>query len=443
MEIPVTVTERLMEAYLRRSFARQMHFELGTPLALPDVTAQQPRVLYLHIPFCESLCPFCSFHRVLLNQLKATTYFRALRQELRIIADKGYQPDIVYVGGGTPTILPEELARTLELVRSLFPVRQVSVETNPNHLREDVLTVLKAAAVDRLSVGIQTFDDGLLRNMGRYESYGSGDQNRERLRFAQGWFGTLNADMIFNLPGQSETALLRDLDILIHEVRVDQASIYPLMTSMRTVKAMSKSMGPYSLRNEKPFFDRIRHEMAPHYQLSSVWCYSRNAGLTDEYIISNTSFIGAGSGAFSYLDGVMYANTFSINRYARMIHATGTAVTAHRVLQDFHQARYDLVMALFGLCLHKDDFLKRYGGRFFTLLWKEFLALRLAGTIVDDAGEIRLTRRGQYHWVIMMREFFNGVNNFRDQMRDHVRAERDMPDRPAHPLDKHHARQPG
>ena len=57
----MTVTERLMDVYLRRSYARQMHFELGTPLALPDVTGQQPRVLYLHIPFCESLCPFCSF----------------------------------------------------------------------------------------------------------------------------------------------------------------------------------------------------------------------------------------------------------------------------------------------------------------------------------------------------------------------------------------------
>jgi len=416
-----------MDAYLRRSFARQMNFELGIPQALPGVTAQQPKVLYLHIPFCESLCPFCSFHRVLLNLPRAATYFRALRQELRIIADKGYQPEIVYVGGGTPTILPQELARTLELVRSLFPVRQVSVETNPNHLRDDVLTVLKAAAVDRLSVGIQTFDDGLLRNMGRYDAYGSGDQNRERLRFAQGWFGTLNADMIFNLPGQSEASLLRDLDILNHEVQVDQTSIYPLMTSARTVKAMSKAMGPYSRRNEKPFFDLIRQEMASDYQLSSVWCYSRNAGLADEYIISNTSFIGAGSGAFSYLDGVMYANTFAINRYVRMIHATGTAITAHRTLQDLDQARYDLVMALFGLCLLKDDFLNRYEGRFFGLLWKEFLALRLAGTIIDNAGEIRLTRRGQYHWIIMMREFFNGVNNFRDQMRDHVRAERAMP----------------
>lgn len=436
----MTVTERLLDAYLRRSYARQMYFKLGVPMALPEAGPVQPAVLYIHIPFCESLCPFCSFHRVLLTLPKATTYFKALRRELRIIFDKGYRPYIVYVGGGTPTVLPEELASTLDLVHSLFPVQQVSVETNPNHLREDVLAVLKTAGVHRLSVGIQTFDDALLKDMGRYASYGSGAQNRERLQLTQGWFTTLNCDMIFNLPGQTEQSLMRDLETLVHEIRIDQASMYPLMTSNRTEKAMLKSMGAYSLDNEKPFYDRVRREMAQEYQLSSVWCFSRNAGLIDEYIIADTSYIGVGSGAFSYLDGVMYSNTFAINRYGRMINNTGAAVTAHRVLHNHEQARYDLVMSLFGLSLSKDEFRHKYQGRFFSLLWKEFLALRHIGAIVDDGDRIRLTRRGQYYWVIMMRDFFAGVNNFRDQMRDHVRAERAMLEVPIHAPGVHRER---
>ncbi len=431
------ITESLLDAYLRRSYARQMYLKLGAPVALPEVGPVQPAVLYVHIPFCESLCPFCSFHRVLLTLPKARTYFKALRRELRIISDKGYKPSIVYVGGGTPTVLPEELAATLDLVRSLFPVRQVSVETNPNHLREDVLSVLEAAGVDRLSVGIQTFDDALLKNMGRLAPYGSGAQNRERLQFAQGRFTTLNADMIFNLPGQSERSLIRDLQTLVEDVRVDQASLYPLMTSKRTERAMLKSMGAYSLNNEKRFYDRVRREMAQDYRPSSVWCFSRHAGLIDEYIIADTSYIGAGSGAFSYLDGVMYANTFAINRYGRMIDKAGAAVTAHRVLQSHERARYDLVMTLFGLSLNKGDFRHKYRGNFFSFLWKEFLALRLTGAIVDDGERIRLTRRGEYYWVIMMREFFTGVNNFRDQMRDHVMAERAMPEVLAQAQDVH------
>jgi coproporphyrinogen III oxidase-like Fe-S oxidoreductase len=420
------VGEQLLDAYLRRSFARHMYFRLGEPVVLPQAGAVQPAVLYIHIPFCESLCPFCSFHRVRLALPKATTYFNALRHELQVIADKGYQPTIVYIGGGTPTALPDELATILDLARSLFPVRQVSVETNPNHLRDDVLSVLKAGGVHRLSVGIQTFDDKLLKRMGRYSLYGTGAQNRERLQFAQGWFQTLNVDMIFNLPGQTEQSLLRDLEILVDETRVDQASVYPLMTSKRTGKAMAKTMGPYSLNNEKRFYEQIRGHMGKDYGLSSIWCFSRNAGLIDEYIIADTNYIGAGSGAFSYLDGVMYANTFSLNRYARMINKAGTAVTAHRALDEYERARYDLVMNLFGLSLAKREFRRKYNGHFFSLLWKEFLALRLAGAIVDDGDTIRLTRRGQYYWVIVMREFFSGVNNFRDQMRDHVRAERAM-----------------
>lgn len=420
----MTLAERLLDSYLRRNFDQQMYLDLGQSAMLPEASASQPEVLYIHIPFCESLCPFCSFHRVKMNQARAAVYFKALWQELRVIADKGYRPSILYVGGGTPTIMPDELARTLGLVRSLFPIEQVSVETNPNHLRDDILQILGEARVDRLSVGIQTFDNELLKQMDRYAPYGSGEQNRERLVFAADRVGTLNVDMIFNLPGQSEQSLQRDLDILVGELQVKQASIYPLMTSRRTGKAMEKTMGAYSLQNEKPFYDRLRRAMANDYDLSSVWCFSRSQGLTDEYIIADTSYLGAGSGAFSYLGGVMYANTFAIGRYGRMIHKTGAAITAQRHLKESQQARYDIVMALFGLSLSKKEYRDKYQGRFFGLLRKELLALRLLGATIDDGERILLSRHGQYLWVIMMREFFTGVNNFRDQMRAHVRAER-------------------
>ena len=286
------------------------------------------------------------------------------------------------------------------------------------------MQILTEAGVDRLSVGIQTFDNALLKKMDRYAPYGSGEQNRERLAFAADRIGTLNVDMIFNLPGQSEQSLQNDLDILIDELQVSQASVYPLMTSRRTGKAMRSTMGDYSLHNERTYYDRLRQCMAKDYLLSSVWCFSRTRGLTDEYIIADTSYIGAGSGAFSYLNGTMYANTFAIGRYGRMIHKTGAAITAQRRLTEFQQARYDIVMTLFGLSLKKEEHREKYHGRFFSLLRKELLALRLLGATADDGEHIHLTRNGQYLWVIMMREFFTGVNNFRDQMREHVRAER-------------------
>ena len=187
---------------------------------------------------------------------------------------------------------------------------------------------------------------------------------------------------------------------------------------------MQSTMGDYCLQNERTYYDRLRQRMAKDYLLSSVWCFSREKGLTDEYIIADTSYIGAGSGAFSYLNGTMYANTFALGRYGRMIHKTGAAITAQRRLSEFQQARYDIVMTLFGLSLKKAEYREKYDRHFFRLLRKELLALRLLGATVDDGEHIHLTRTGQYLWVIMMRGFFTGVNNFRDQMREHVRAER-------------------
>lgn len=102
--------------------------------------------------------------------------------------------------------MPDETEKTLTLVQSLFPVRQISVETNPNHLNKSVFTHLKAAGVNRLSTGIQSFDDAMLKRMGRLDSYGSGRQSIERLQFAQGQFDTINADMILISPNRVETA---------------------------------------------------------------------------------------------------------------------------------------------------------------------------------------------------------------------------------------------
>ena len=91
----------------------------------------------MHVPFCEVLCPFCSFHRVRYNESKTARYFEALRREIRLYHEAGFRFSDVYVGGGTPTVNADELLATLELVRDLSPVRTISIETNPNHLEPD------------------------------------------------------------------------------------------------------------------------------------------------------------------------------------------------------------------------------------------------------------------------------------------------------------------
>lgn len=414
-------------AVLKREYRASMRFGPATAPAAPPAVAR-PLQLYMHIPFCESLCPFCSFHRVQFREEKAVPYFEALRAEIRSYHARGFSFTDVYVGGGTPTIAPQELGATLALIRSLWPVRTVSVETNPNHLREPLLAQLAAAGVDRLSVGVQSFDDELLRQMQRFGPYGSGAQIRERLVAARGRFPTLNVDMIFNLPNQTGAMLERDLATLL-ELDVDQVSFYPLMTASSARHRMDRTLGRVTSGRRHEFYRRILAVLRPRYRASSAWCFTRagpapaDAALIDEYIVDHDEFVGVGSGAFSYVDGRLYATTFSLNQYRRLAGAGGSAITQSKCLTVKERMRYDFLVRLFGLSLPYADVERRYGRAFWLRMAPELAAMRLLGAIRFMPGRLELTDTGMYCWLLMMAEFFNAVNEFRDQMRLHIRAE--------------------
>jgi len=124
------------------------------------------------------------FFRVEFKEDRALTYFDALRKEIQIATDVGYCFDELYIGGGTPTVMPEQLIETIRFVTERHPVASISTETNPDDLDDEFLPELKVAGVRRLSVGVQSFDDNLLREMGRLEKYGNGVQIRQRLHRA-------------------------------------------------------------------------------------------------------------------------------------------------------------------------------------------------------------------------------------------------------------------
>ncbi len=420
----MTWFERPLVYVLRREYAAAMRFAEEEIAQGPPAAPARPCQLYVHVPFCEVLCPFCSFHRVRYREEKTARYFDALRREIRLYHDAGFRFADVYVGGGTPTVDPAELLATLELVRSLSPVRTISVETNPNHLDPAMLGRYRAAGVTRLSVGVQSFDDGLLGAMDRLEKYGSGAQIRARLGAAQGIFPTLNVDMIFNLPGQTLAMLDRDLDWL-REIDVDQVSFYPLMTAPTARHKMAKTMGSSDAALRHPMYERILDRLLPHYRPSSAWCFSRGEGMFDEYIIDQDDYVGVGSGAFSFVGGTMYSTTFSLNHYCRRVEEGCTGVTNRRRLSLRERMRYDFLVRLFGGELRCDQIASRYGWRFLVALAPELAAMRAIGAIRHDPDALRLTRRGLYCWVLMMAEFFNAVNAVREQMREHIRAELD------------------
>jgi coproporphyrinogen III oxidase-like Fe-S oxidoreductase len=258
--------------------------------------------------------------------------------------------------------------------------------------------------------------------MDRLEKYGSGEATRSRLAAAQGIFPTLNVDMIFNLPGQTLALLEHDLDVL-QALRADQVSFYPLMTAPTARHKMEKSMGLSDPKLRHPMYERILQRLLGEYQASSAWCFSRNRGMFDEYIIDQNDYVGVGSGAFSYVGGACFSTTFSLNHYCRRIEGGQSGITQRRPVGIREQTRYDYLVRLFGGELRRDYFERRYGKAFWLRMAPELLAMRAIGATHHDADAIRLTQRGMYCWVLMMAEFFNSVNSVREQMREHIRAE--------------------
>lgn len=415
----------LLNWYFCRSHRR--YVRLGDDVGasqLPLPSGDRQYLLYLHIPFCAVLCPFCSFHRVEFREDRATRFFQALRREIELIGRSGFRFSELYIGGGTPTVLPEELIATIHFLRGQHAITRISVETNPDDLESDRVLHLRDSGVNRLSVGVQSFDDRLLQEMRRYDKYGSSVQIRRRLKSARGYFDTLNVDMIFNLPHQTEASLSKDLQILTDEIGADQVSFYPLMSADTTLKAINKEIGVVSYERERPFYEMIAaHMLAGGYTRSSTWCFSRTTSMVDEYITEHEEYLGLGSGAFSYLAGAVYASTFSINHYLSLIESGRSGIVRRSSLSRREQMRYYLLMQLFGGSLDLDAAQKRFDDRFCHELRAELAALRIIRAVYKSGAALCLTERGYYLLLIMMREFFSGVNKFREQMRHNISDE--------------------
>jgi coproporphyrinogen III oxidase-like Fe-S oxidoreductase len=427
----------------KREFARSLKFEEGILPKLPSSGDEKPRLLYMHIPFCEELCPYCSFHRIAFTEPLTRKYFKALRREIKLYQEKGYKFKGIYVGGGTPTVLIDELAETLHLAREIFPIKDISVETNPNHLTAKNIEILQQSGINRLSVGVQTFNDDLLKKIGRYEKYGSGDVIAERLKNTQGCFDTLNADMIFNFPGQTSEMLDEDLTILLN-LNMNQTTFYPLMVSSITQETMKKTIGAVDFRGEQKLYELIVRRLENNYDFSSAWCFSRKKALSeaplitrplasaagprldrgdsksrgiDEYVVDYDEYAGLGSGAIGYLHGTCYSNTFDIAEYIASLEQGRLPLKASRKFNLHDQMSYDFLMKLFSTNLDIAAMQEKYNGKFLKTLWKEIAAFEIIRAFRYFPPYMHLTPRGHYLWVIMMREFFIAVNNFREYCR--------------------------
>jgi coproporphyrinogen III oxidase-like Fe-S oxidoreductase len=417
------LAERLLTPVIRTLNSRYLALGHADLARLPGPAPGGEYLLYVHVPFCQRLCPYCSFNRFPFSEARAVPYFGQLREEMRMVADLGYDFASMYVGGGTPTIMLDELCRTIDLARELFSIKEVSSETNPNHLIPEYVEAL-APRVQRLSVGVQSFDDGLLKQMERFDKYGSGAEILERIQATAGAFHSMNVDMIFNFPSQTEAMLRHDVEMLELST-CNQTTFYPLMASPVVNRELARTVGPVDYKREAQFYEILSQQLSDAFENGSAWTFSRKAGgMIDEYIVDYEEYVGIGSGAFSYLDGTLYVNTFSLREYADQLGAGRMGVAGAKSFASHERMRYRFLMELFGLRLDKRVFERDFGLSIDRGLRLEMGYMRAVGAFDQDDDEaLTLTPRGRYLMVAMMREFFIGVNNVRDQARSALKPD--------------------
>jgi coproporphyrinogen III oxidase-like Fe-S oxidoreductase len=443
------ISEHLLTKAVETCTKFYLNLKPTSEVRMPAPKPDKKYMLYMHVPFCERLCPYCSFNRFPHSEDRSRPYFANMRKEMLMLAELGYDFDSVYIGGGTPTIMLDELCETIDLARDTFHIKEVSCETNPNHLIPEYIEKLEGR-VQRLSVGVQSFDDDLLRQMDRYDKYGSGQEILERIQAATPHFWSLNADMIFNFPAQTPEVLVSDIERVV-ESGASQTTFYPLMASPSVQKSMARTVGKVDYNREYSYYKiicELLHDTGA-FEFGSAWTFNRvgaelngeglgreaadyafgttgevgardgeHGAMIDEYVVNYEEYPAIGSGGITYLGDSLYVNTFSLSKYNEAIEAGHMSISGKTRFGLRDRMRYRFMMQLFGLRLDKQQFKRDFGMSVERGLPVEMAFMRAAGAFdVDDPFVLTLTPKGRYLVVVMMRQFFIGVNNLRDQAR--------------------------
>jgi len=297
--------------------------------------------LYLHIPFCQAICSYCNFNRGLLDADLKTRYVAALERE--VLESPGTAADTIFFGGGTPSLLePAEVARLVAACRSTYAIpagAEITLETNPETATPERLDAFRRAGVNRISFGVQSFDDAQLARLGRIHSSARAKDAVRAARAAG--FDNLSFDLMFWLPGQSLDSWLATVGEAI-ELSPDHLSLYllELYPNAPLKEAMARATtGPQVARApwaQAPDDDAADMYLAGLERLDAAGFRQyeiSNVARPDFWSRHNVkywqggSWRGFGCGAHSTVDAVRWKNVSSTTEYINKISAGETPIS--------------------------------------------------------------------------------------------------------------------
>lgn len=371
--------------------------------------------VYLHVPFCERVCPYCDFAVVAARPLAAereARYVAALRAELAARAPQlaGRRLASVYLGGGTPSLLrPESVAALVGAVRAAFPEGEpeVTLELNPSTTERARLPGFREAGVTRLSVGIQSFDDTVLRRLGRAHRAEEGHATLAAARGAG--FGNLSLDLIFAAPGQDMATLERDL-AAVCAFGPEHVSTYALTVEEATPFARATARGQLRLPDEETaarMMERVAEALAAaglrRYEISS-FARPGQASRHNRRYWQRRAVLGLGVGAWSSdppgpdrPHGGRRANVRDLETYLARVEAGLPAEAAPAEVLDARTARGEAMFLGLRTAegLSAAAFAAEFGAPPRHWYAKEIADLVAGGLLLEDAtGDLRLSSRG-------------------------------------------------
>lgn len=370
--------------------------------------------LYVHLPFCRQKCFYCDFPSYAGQEGRMAVYVEALLGEL---AREGAPlraawgpPRTVYLGGGTPTALPPALMERLfaglrEFLAAAPDALEFTCECNPGTVDAAYLSLLRAGGVNRLSLGVQTFDDALLRRIGRIHTAA---QARAAVRQARAaGFRNLSLDLMYGLPGQTLAGL---------EMSVQQAlalapqhiSIYGLQVEEGTAFARAQAAGRLALPSDEEseaMYDYMTAALpAAGYARYEISNFAR-PGFESRHNLGywqDVPYLGVGAAAHSYLDGQRYENPRGIEEYLAALRESGRARREEEPLTRATSMEEFAFLALrTARGIDRARFAARFGCELASVYADAIARMRARGFLEEDAQGVRLTPLGMKYgnWV--------------------------------------------
>ncbi|AIQ65072.1 coproporphyrinogen III oxidase [Paenibacillus stellifer] len=366
--------------------------------------ARPPEAVYIHIPFCTNKCFYCDFNSYVLKDQPVMDYLRALDREMELTVLENPPGEIktIFVGGGTPTVLkPDEMAYFLKSVKRHFPNWsediEFSMEANPGTTDPEKLAVMREGGVNRVSFGVQAFQNELLSGIGRIHNTDDVYRSLENARAAG--FENLSIDLMFGLPNQTVEMLAGSVKAAL-ALGLPHYSIYSLKVEENTLFHTLYNRNQLPLPNEEDelamyllLMDSMSEAGYEQYEISNF----AKPGMGSRHNITywlNEDYYGLGAGAHGYVRRMRHMNVKGVNAYVDAIknglprlHAT--PVTREEAMEDFMMVGLRMLEGVQTVA-----FREQFGVAMEDIFGQQLHKMTSAGLLEKEGAVYRLSRQG-------------------------------------------------